>query len=373
MIKFYKGTEQNYKNNSELQLDPDVIYFAEDTNKIYVQGKAYGSSGDGSSGSSTTTSDIIVAGGPLADDITDNWPEDWKKDGNKVIPSGTSIQDILQGLFLKTENGKVKWGGISWNPQLEQPEVTLPAGPVEVGSTVTANVITKSNVKSGTNVRSAICTASYGYFDNIDGPHKSGNKTVYKNGTTSGTLSATYTWNGSTITNLTNKVAQGVNTFTVNQSGIIASVDKLDDTTVYASTNTKQVLKDVSATLTDSVPDPKNLSNTKSATVMGYYRWYAFSAASIDITATSNTWNFTNTKKISAVTANPKRYIIVMVPSGFTLTNATQMNMDFKNTFESKDVTLNIGGGDSTHSYKMYYWYNSSDENTATVNDITIS
>lgn len=371
MIKFYKGKEANYKNNSELKLDPNVIYFAEDTNKIYVQGIAYGSSGDGSSGSSTTTSDIIVAGGPLADDITDNWPEDWKKDGNKVIPSGTSIQDILQGLFLKTETGTVEWGNISWNPQLEQPVVTLPDGPVEVGSTVAANVITKSGVSG--NIRSAECNASQGYFDNINGSHQTGNKIVYKNGTTIGTLSAIYTWNGTTVTDLTNKVAQGVNTFTVKQSGITASVDKLDDTTVYASTNTKQVLKDVSATLTDSKPSDISLNSENSDTITGYYRWHAFSAASTDITATANTWNFTNTKQISSVTANPKRYIIVMVPSGFTLTKATQMNLDFKNSFESKDVTLNIGGGNSTHSYKMYYYYNSSDENTATVSDITIS
>jgi hypothetical protein len=36
MIKFYKGNEENYLNNSDLRINPDVIYFAEDTNKIYV-------------------------------------------------------------------------------------------------------------------------------------------------------------------------------------------------------------------------------------------------------------------------------------------------------------------------------------------------
>jgi hypothetical protein len=48
---------------------------------------SYGKNAD----ASTTTADIVVAGGPLADDITTNWPESWVKDGNKVIPSGTSI------------------------------------------------------------------------------------------------------------------------------------------------------------------------------------------------------------------------------------------------------------------------------------------
>lgn len=50
-----------------------------------------------------TTKDIVVAGGPLANDVnekTDSWPAEWKDaSGNKKIPIGTSIQTLLEKLF----------------------------------------------------------------------------------------------------------------------------------------------------------------------------------------------------------------------------------------------------------------------------------
>jgi hypothetical protein len=44
-----------------------------------------------------TNAPIIVAGGPLADDVINDssWPEAWKDaDGNKQIPANTSLQDM---------------------------------------------------------------------------------------------------------------------------------------------------------------------------------------------------------------------------------------------------------------------------------------
>lgn len=50
-----------------------------------------------------TTSDIVVAGGPLANNVnesSDSWPSEWKDaSGNKKIPVGTSVQELLEKLF----------------------------------------------------------------------------------------------------------------------------------------------------------------------------------------------------------------------------------------------------------------------------------
>lgn len=369
MIKFYKGAREKF----DVEAHSEGIYFSDDTKEILTGEEAsYGKNAD----ASVTTEDIIVAGGPLADEITDNWPEEWNQGGNKVIPSGTSIQSILSGLFLKPQNGTVSWGNVTWSPSLGAPTVTLSSnGPVEVGSTVTCTVTSNSNITG--NTRSAVCTTSQGYFDSVDGSHNSGNKTVSKTGDSSGSVALTYTWNNAAVSNFTSgttalKIKSGENKFVASQSGITVFVDALPETTVYASTNTKKVLENVSATLTDTKPNDIPLSSSNNDTITGYYRWNAFVADSIDITATASSWKFVNSKTVSSVTAADQKYIIVMVPSGYSLTGAKQMGLDFTGSFATKDVTLTIGGGSDTYDYKMYYWQNTSGSD-AKVENITIS
>lgn len=355
MIKFYKGKKENYIS----QTHNDGIYFTSDSTEIFTGDMSYGKNAD----TSTTTADIVVAGGPLADDITTNWPEGWVKDGNKVIPSGTSIQDILQGLFLKTQNGTVTWGNISWSPSLDKPTVVLSSdGPVEVGSTVTASVTTKSSVSS--NTRSATCTTTQGYFDTTDGTYQSGNKTVSKAGTTGGTLSVAYSWNDVAVSDFTSnsttlKIKEGTNTFKVAQSGITASVDALPETTVYASTNTKQVLSNVSAKLTDTKPSTKNLSSDKSDTVTGSYMYYIGEVEGTGMEFTSDLIKGLNTKTgfVSQLTtadvlanvtvsAGGHTYIIA-VPEGYTITQILALNDD------AKGAWMTDGGPKTTVSYVL--------------------
>lgn len=369
MIKFYKGAREKF----DVEAHSEGIYFSDDTKEILTGEEAsYGKNAD----ASVTTEDIIVAGGPLADEITDNWPEEWNQGGNKVIPSGTSIQSILSGLFLKPQDGTVSWGNVTWSPSLGAPTVTLSSnGPVEVGSTVTCTVTSNSNITG--NTRSAVCTTSQGYFDSVEGSHNSGNKTVSKTGNSTGVLALTYKWNDAAVSDFTSgtttlKIKSGTNTFVASQSGLTAYVDALPETTVYASTNTKKVLSNVSVTLTDTKPNDIPLSSNNNDTITGYYRWNAFVADSIDITATASSWKFVNSKSVSSVTAADQKYIIVMVPSGYSLTGAKQMGLDFTGSFATKDVTLTIGGGSDTYAYKMYYWQNTSGSD-AKVENITIS
>lgn len=370
-INFYRGNREYYNSEEHAH----GIYFTTDTTEILTGDESFGKNAD----ASTITEDIVVAGGPLANEVTDNWPEGWMKDGNRVIPAGTTVQAILRDLFLKPINGTVSWGKISWNPSLGNPTVTLSSnGPAEIGSTVTCTVTANSNVSG--NTRTATCAASQGHFTSVDGAYVSGNKTVSETGSTSGSVALAHTWNGTAVSNFESgstalKITSGENKFITNQSGITASVNALPETTVYASTNTKSVVENVSATLTDSASSTartKSLTSSSYDTITGYYRWHAFATNSIDITATASTWKFTNAKTVANVTAADQQYIVVMVPSGFTLQNATQMNLDFIGSFDTEDVTLTIGGGTDTHSYKMYYWQNTTGS-SATVDNITIS
>jgi hypothetical protein len=376
MIKFYRGTKAKYQESPSTYTDG--IYFTTDSNEILINGGVYGKNAD----ASVTTENVVVAGGPLADAIK-NWPTDtaWNSNGNRIIPAGTSMQTLTEKLFLQATPGSVSWS-VEWDPTLKEPTVQLmktdksdAGSEAEVGTSLIVKTTTNSGINNNTRV--ATCTASEGYFDTTDGVWNEGNKEVTASGSSTGTLAVEYSWNDAVLSGFESqstvvKVAKDTNTFKVSQSGITATSSAFASQTVYASDNTKKVVSSVSATLNDTHKTSKVLSSSKSDTITGYYRWSAFAADSIDITKTESSWQFTKSKTVSSVTAADQKYIVVLVPSGFTLKTASQMNLDFTGSFSTKDITLTIGGGSDTHAYKMYYWQNTSGSN-ATVDNITIS
>ena len=376
MIKFYRGTKAKYQENPSNYTDG--IYFTTDSNEILINGGVYGKNAD----ASVTTEDVVVAGGPLADAIK-NWPTDaaWNSDGNKIIPAGTSMQTLTEKLFLQATPGSVSWS-VAWDPTLKEPTVQLmksdksdAGSEAEVGTSLIVKTTTNSGINNNTRV--ATCTASEGYFDTTDGVWNEGNKKVTATGSSTGTLAVEYSWNNTVLSGFESqstvvKVAKDTNTFKVSQSGITATSSAFASQTVYASDNTKKVVPSASATLNDTHKTSKTLSSSKTDTITGYYRWSAFATDSIDITKTESSWKFTKSKTVSSVTAANQKYIVVLVPSGFTLTKAQQMNLDFIGSFNTKDVNLTIGGGSDTHAYKMYYWQNTTGSD-ASVDNITIS
>ena len=376
MIKFYRGTKAKYQESPSTYTDG--IYFTTDSNEILVNEVVYGKNAD----ASVTTEDVVVAGGPLAEAIK-NWPTDaaWNSDGNRIIPAGTSMQTLTEKLFLQATPGSVSWS-VVWNPTLKEPTVQLmkadksdAGSEAEVGTSLIVKTTTNSGINNNTRV--ATCTASEGYFDTTDGVWNEGNKEVTATGSSTGTLAVEYSWNDTVLSDFESqstvvKVEKDTNTFKVSQSGITATSSAFASQTVYASDNTKKVVPSLSATLDDTHKTSKVLSSSKSDTITGYYRWSAFAADSIDITKTESSWQFTKSKTVSSVTAADQKYIVVLVPSGFTLKTASQMNLDFIGSFSTEDVDLTIGGGSDTHAYKMYYWQNTTGSN-ATVDNITIS
>ena len=243
----------------------------------------------GTSEATLLSSPILVQGGPLADDITENWPEAWYDNGVKQIPSGITIQEMLQQLFLKTQEGTVEFGSPTWSPAAT-PSVKLSSqnGTVEVGSKVKITTLSKGSFNSAK--RQVALTATYGYFDADGGFHKNSNGSntyyFYSNASTaSGKELLACTWNGSAVTNpvvgteLT--VANSTNTLIATQSGLKATVSKIPTMTVYASTNINTKLdnttpskKQVATFEENDEQFTKDLNNTASASVTGSYYYF---------------------------------------------------------------------------------------------------
>lgn len=118
-VKFTSGTSDKYTNlvNSENGVDEHTLYFVskdiETEDGVDFGGTIY--KGNDALGTTCadhlkTVEDIQIAGGPLANNVAetnDEWP--WKDEaGNKIIPAGKSVQEILSAMFLKVVDGTVK-------------------------------------------------------------------------------------------------------------------------------------------------------------------------------------------------------------------------------------------------------------------------
>lgn len=288
-VKFKSGTHEEYtaRLNGE-GVDASALYFVtKDVSTL--DGVDFGGTiyrGADALGTTCadhlkTVEDIQIAGGPLANNVAESneaWP--WKDEaGNKIIPAGKSVQEILSAMFLKVVNGTVKWGSASWSPSLAKPTITLSSnGPVEVGSTVTISTLTAGAATAGS--RSVTCTCSQGYFEadadgNATGSHKSGNKTLSVAASVTGSASLACTWNGNAINASDNLVVgEGTNTVKAAQSGQTASCNALPATKVFGATNTKSLLADVSASFSESKPADQALTSENTDTIEGKYKYF---------------------------------------------------------------------------------------------------
>ena len=249
-------------------------------------------------GDTTTKNNIIIAGGPLANNVTetdDTWPTDWKDDaGNKIIPKNKSLEDILKVLFLQEKYGTLSDPVYVWDPALSNtPTVDIKQNTtsvvnklVPVGTEVTVSFAIHGGE---TNLATAtVSGATYGY---------SLNGTTIENGTSyiaeaggqnvTGTLeieSATFQDKdvNSQAAEAKYKVEEGDNTLSVKQSGRTATPGTFADATVYNVSNTKTINKANPKTInqagfeaaTGVYAESKALSNSISVKVTGYYPVY---------------------------------------------------------------------------------------------------
>ena len=248
-------------------------------------------------GDTTTKNNIIIAGGPLANNVTetsDTWPTDWKDDaGNKIIPKNKSLEDILKALFLQEKYGTLADPVYAWDPALSnKPSVDIKKDGtsvidalVPVGTEVTVSfAIHEGETNQAT---ATVSGATYGYSLNgttiEDGTSYTANATGQN---VTGTLEIeSATFKGVDVKSqqagAKYKVKEGDNTLSVKQSGRTATPGSFADATVYNVSNTKTINTEDFKTINQdgfthsaAYAESKPLSNDISVKVTGYYPIY---------------------------------------------------------------------------------------------------
>lgn len=249
-------------------------------------------------GDTTTKNNIIIAGGPLANNVTetsDTWPTDWKDDaGNKIIPKNKSLEDILKALFLQEKYGTLTDPVYAWDPALSNtPSVDIKQNAasvvnklVPVGTEVTVSfAIHEGETNQAT---ATVSGATYGY--SLDGTNITDGTSYTANATgqdVTGTLEIeSATFQGVDVksqqTEAKYKVKEGDNTLSVKQSGRTATPGSFADATVYNVSNTKTINTEDFKTINQAgftssgayAGGSKALSNSISVKVTGYYPIY---------------------------------------------------------------------------------------------------
>ena len=274
-------------------------------------------------GETATKNDIIIAGGPLANNVTesdDTWPEAWMHNGNKIIPAGKSLEEILKALFLQEKYGTLTDPVYAWDPTISTtPVVDIKENTTSVKDKLVpvGTEVSVSFSPSGEAINQATATvsgATYGY--SLDG-------TTIKDGT-SYTVNATgqhvdgtlviesATFQGVDVKSqqagANYKVKEGDNTLSVKQSGRTATSGSFADATVYNVSNTRTINTQDFKTINQAgfeaatsvyAGGSKALSNSISVKVTGYYPVYYGWLTDTSDTITSDyiTNNFVDTLK----------------------------------------------------------------------------
>ena len=250
-------------------------------------------------GETTTKNNIIIAGGPLANNVTetgDTWPTGWVDDaGNKIIPKNKSLEEILKVLFLQEKYGILTDPVYAWDPALSnKPSVDIKKDTASVIDTlvpVGTEVTVSFAIHEGeTNQATAtVSGATYGY--SLDGTNITNGTSYTANATgqrVDGTLvieSATFQGENvkSQVAGAKYKVKEGDNALSVKQSGRTAIPGSFADATVYNVSNTKTINREGFKTINQAgfeaatsvyAGGSKALSNSISVKVTGYYPIY---------------------------------------------------------------------------------------------------
>ena len=292
-------------------------------------------------GDTTTKNNIIIAGGPLANNVTeggDTWPTGWVDTaGNKIIPKDKSLEEILKALFLQEKYGTLTDPVYAWDPALSnKPSVDIKQNTTSVVNTlvpVGTEVTVSFAIHEGeTNQATAtVSGATYGY--SLDGTNIT-NGTSYTANATGQDVTGTLVIESATFKGVDvksqqagakYKVKEGDNTLSVKQSGRTATPGSFADATVYNVSNTKTINTEDFKTINQDgftssgayAGGSKALSNSISVKVTGYYPvYYGWLTDTVNtITSDYITTNFVNTLK-ARLTMTPNANVPTTTTTG---------------------------------------------------------
>ena len=289
----------------------------------------------------TTKNDIIIAGGPLANNVTeggDTWPTGWVDTaGNKIIPKNRSLEEILKALFLQEKYGTLTDPAYAWDPALsnkpsvdiKKDDTSVIGALVPVGTEVTVSfAIHEGETNQAT---ATVSGATYGY--SLDGTNIT-NGTSYTANATGQDVTGTLVIESATFKGVDvksqqagakYKVKEGDNTLSVKQSGRTATPGSFADATVYNVSNTKTINTEDFKTINQDgftssgayAGGSKALSNSISVKVTGYYPvYYGWLTDTVNtITSDYITTNFVNTLK-ARLTMTPNANVPTTTTTG---------------------------------------------------------
>ena len=294
-----ESTLSGYTTDEELETALSEYATSADTVQAIAQ----------ASQSSVLGNSIVVAGGPLADDC-DTWPTDagWTDgDGNKVIPAGTSIEEVLTKLFSKVTwpnpVANYPWNVGSKNPTLNLSQ-TLGGSNIASNQTVEAGTIYYFNgaTANTSNYTYNVTTTGYsnGYKKGADGAYTTGtyakSYVAEKSGDyslsvptvngfksdTAGTVNVSITGTSVNENFPVNSSAMyandGSNSIVVRQTGMTYTpAENFEECTIYAASNVKSFSEDCKVEITDASYEGKSTTATGSVTsrtVTGYRKYF---------------------------------------------------------------------------------------------------
>lgn len=292
------------------------------------------------SSNETTKNNIIIAGGPLANNVTedgDTWPTDWKDDaGNKIIPKNKSLEEILKVLFLQEKYGILTDPVYAWDPALSnKPSVDIKKDDtsvidalVPVGTEVSVSF--SPSAEAINQATATVSGATYGYSLNGTTIENSISYTANATGQrVDGTLAIeSATFQGVDVESQQAgkkyKVKEGDNILNVTQGGLTATPGTFADATIYNVSNTKTINTQGFKTINQAgfeaatsvyAGGSKALSNSISVKVTGYYPiYYGW------LTDTSDT---INKEHIIAHFVDPLKAQLTMTPDANVPTTTT--------------------------------------------------
>ena len=324
--------------------------------------------------------------------------------GNKIIPAGKSLEEILKVLFLQEKYGTLSDPVYTWNPALSnKPSVDIKQDTVSVINTlvpVGTEVTVSFAIHEGeTNQATAtVSGATYGY--SLDGTNITDGTSYTANVAgqdVTGTLAIeSATFHGVDVSSQAAeakyKVKEGDNTLSVTQSGLTVTPGTFADATVYNVSNTRTINRESFKTInqagfeaaTGVYAESKALSNSISVKVTGYYPIYYGWLNVTDTTINKNyiIENFVDTLKAQlTMTPDATRptetsaevgnatFILALRGTGYTednkITVLNKTNSAPAGTIQFVEVT----NAHDTETYTVFFAANASGlENAATFN-----
>jgi hypothetical protein len=346
-----------------------------------------------------TNKDIVVKGGPLDDDTTDSWPEEWTKEGKRIIPANTSLQQILTYLFNATIPGVV--GGsaywektpaigapttsITYNNQYGSTGTATSDVKLPLGSQITFSYTANSNI---TNKTQKVSVYAYytqngvnkpsGYFLDTATELTQTTKTtdVYTQtvtATTSGTSVATATFNSSAITSGAQTYVTNTSSleYNVSNTGISVNPVNFDGHTFYAANNNGEKLTDASKNQVYTISGTQGItsstpSNSKKIKVTGYIP--VFYGKYTDTNIASTFWTADKMTAKSLIETAPGTQtmetgdgtIFIALPTGHsnyskTLEWKSTADDSLLGTTKTATVSFTHPNTSTTTTYKVFY------------------